>query len=158
MESGAAFFILVGAFLLIGIPVLAIAAFVRAGDLRRQVQAETPQLIARIYALERQVAQIEKALATLSGSAVASPATPTASTPSPAAAVTNETPAPASPESYRRWKSLERHLHRPCHPRRQCKRPRPFAKLRRSRCPPQAPAVRVRAIVGISKRWSQGAG
>ncbi|MGC1965478.1 MAG: hypothetical protein WA673_03400, partial [Candidatus Acidiferrales bacterium] len=97
MESGAAFFILVGAFLLIGIPVLAIAAFVRAGDLRRQVQAETPQLISRIYALERQVAQIEKALATLSGSAVASPATPTASTPSPAAAVTNETPAPARP-------------------------------------------------------------
>ena len=67
MESGAAFFILVGAFLLIGIPVLAIAAFVRVGDLRRQVQAETPQLIARIYALERQLAQIEKALAGLSG-------------------------------------------------------------------------------------------
>ena len=46
MESGAAFFILVGAFLLIGVPVLAIAAFVRAGNLKKQVEAETPQLIA----------------------------------------------------------------------------------------------------------------
>ncbi|MGA8451453.1 MAG: DUF2339 domain-containing protein [Candidatus Acidiferrales bacterium] len=96
MESGAAFFILVGAFLLIGIPVLAIAAFVRVGDLRRQVQAETPQLIARIYALERQLAQIEKALAGLSGAPTSRAETPAASTPSPAAAVT-EIPAPASP-------------------------------------------------------------
>jgi uncharacterized membrane protein len=96
MESGAAFFILVGAFLLIGVPVLAIAAFVRAGDLRKQVQAETPQLIARIYALERQLAQIEKALAELSGSAAASPAAQAAPTAPPAAAVTSDIPTPAS--------------------------------------------------------------
>src|SRR5580704_5018864 len=70
MESGAAFFILLGAFFLIGIPVLAIAAYVRAGELKKQVQRETPQLIARIYALERQLTQIEKALATLSSSTV----------------------------------------------------------------------------------------
>jgi uncharacterized membrane protein len=68
MESGAAFFILLGAFFLIGIPVLAIAAYVRAGELKKQVQRETPQLIARIYALERQLTQIEKALATLNSS------------------------------------------------------------------------------------------
>lgn len=97
MESGAAFFILVGAFLLIGVPALAIAAFVRAGDLRKQVQAETPQLIARIYALERQLAQIEKAIAALGGPTVAGTAAPAIPTPSPAAAVRSEIPAPASP-------------------------------------------------------------
>ncbi|MGA8023151.1 MAG: DUF2339 domain-containing protein [Candidatus Acidiferrales bacterium] len=100
MESGAAFFVLVGAFLLIGIPVLAIAAFVRAGDLRKQVQAETPQLVARIYALERQLAQIERALAAVSGSTVATlaaPETQAASTPSPAATVASEIPTPAGP-------------------------------------------------------------
>ena len=70
MESGAAFLILLSAFFLIGIPVLAIAAYLRAGELKKQVQRETPQLIARIYALERQLTQIEKALATLSSSTV----------------------------------------------------------------------------------------
>ena len=112
MESGAAFFILLGAFLLIGIPVLAIAAYVRAGELKRQVQTETPQLIARIYALERQFTQIEKALATLSSSTVARSETPTASTPSPAAAVTKLLLLRLAHVSYPRWKSLE-HLHRP---------------------------------------------
>jgi uncharacterized membrane protein len=96
MESGAAFFILIGAFLLIGVPALAIAAFVRAGDLRKRVEAETPQLISRIYALERQLAQIEKALAALSGSAVAgTAASMVASAASPAPEVTGETPATA---------------------------------------------------------------
>jgi uncharacterized membrane protein len=91
MESGAAFFILIGAFLLIGVPVLAIAAFVRAGDLRKRVEAETPQLIARIYALERQLGQIESTLAGVNGSTVARTAAPPASTPAPA--VTSEIPA-----------------------------------------------------------------
>ena len=100
MESDAAFFILVGAFVLIGVPVLAIAAFVRAGDLRKRVEAETPQLISRIYTLERQLAQFEKALAAVSGSAVATPAGPgtqATSTPLPGVAVGSEIPAPASP-------------------------------------------------------------
>ncbi|MFZ3380850.1 MAG: DUF2339 domain-containing protein [Candidatus Acidiferrales bacterium] len=87
MESGAAFFILLGVFFLIGVPVLAIGAFVRAGELKKQVQTETPQLISRIYALERQLAQIEKALAALSISTVAPHD-------APAPAVT---PAPATP-------------------------------------------------------------
>jgi uncharacterized membrane protein len=94
MESGAAFFILLGAFFLIGIPVLAIAAYVRAGELKKQVHRETPQLIARIYTLERQLTQIEKTLATLNSSTVArsdAPA-PSASTP----AVTDEAAAPPS--------------------------------------------------------------
>lgn len=97
MEPGAAFFILVGAFLLLGVPALAIAAFVRAGDLRKRVEAETPQLISRIYALERQLAQIEKVIAALGGSTVAGTAAPAAPAASPAGAITDEIPAPASP-------------------------------------------------------------
>jgi uncharacterized membrane protein len=92
MESSAAFFVLLGAFLLIGIPVLAIAAYVRAGELRKQVLTETPQLIARIYALERQLTQIEKALGALGGSAaVARPDASAAPTP----AITQEIPTQA---------------------------------------------------------------
>jgi uncharacterized membrane protein len=91
MESGAAFFILLGALFLIGIPVLAIAAYVRAGELKKQVQRETPQLIARIYALERQLAQIEKSLAALSGSSAARPDARMA----PTSAATNEVPTPS---------------------------------------------------------------
>ena len=88
MESGAAFFILLGAFFLIGIPVLAIAAYVRAGELKKQVHRETPQLIARVYALERQLTQIEKALAALNSSTVArsdapAPSAPPAANPVP---------------------------------------------------------------------------
>jgi uncharacterized membrane protein len=92
MESGAAFLILFGAFFLIGIPVLAIAAYVRAGELKKQVQRETPQLIARIYALERQLTQIEKALATLNGSTV-----PRSDTPAPSAPpLADEIPPPST--------------------------------------------------------------
>jgi uncharacterized membrane protein len=91
MESGAAFFILLGAFFLIGVPVLAIAAYVRAGELKKQAQRETPQLIARIYALERQLAQIEKSLAALSGSNAARQDAPTA----PTSAATNKVPTPS---------------------------------------------------------------
>jgi uncharacterized membrane protein len=87
MESGAAFFILLGAFFLIGIPVLAIAAYVRAGELKKQVRTETPQLIARIYALERQLTQIENALATLNSSTVARPDAPAPSAPPAASQV-----------------------------------------------------------------------
>ena len=92
MESGAAFFILLGAFFLIGVPVLAIAAYVRAGELRKQVLTETPQLIARIYALERQLTHIEKALAGLSSSTIARPDAPAPSAPP----VANEIPPPSS--------------------------------------------------------------
>src|SRR5580700_7477506 len=94
MESGAAFFILLGAFFLIGIPVLAIAAYVRAGELKKQVHRETPQLIARIYTLERQLTQIEKTLATLNSSTVARSDAPAPSAPTPA--VTDEVAAPPS--------------------------------------------------------------
>ena len=91
MESGAAFFILLGALFLIGVPVLAIAAYVRAGELKKQAQRETPQLIARIYALERQLAQIEKSLEALSSSNAARGDALTA----PTSAATNKVPTPS---------------------------------------------------------------
>jgi uncharacterized membrane protein len=91
MESGAALFILLGAFFLIGVPVLAIAAYVRAGELKKQAQRETPQLIARIYALERQLAQMEKSLAALSSSNTARQDAPTA----PTSEAPNKVPTPS---------------------------------------------------------------
>jgi len=50
--------------IVIGIPALAIVAFVKVGTLKSKMDAETPQLIARIYGLEKRLERIEKALAT----------------------------------------------------------------------------------------------
>jgi uncharacterized membrane protein len=47
----------------IGFPVLAIVAIVKAGALKRKMDDETPQLIARIYRLEERLERIEKVLA-----------------------------------------------------------------------------------------------
>ncbi len=98
MGSDAAFLILLGAFFLIGIPALAIAALVRVGTLKRKSDTETPQLIGRIYALEQKLAQIEKSLATL----IASPSLPAVlpsvvATPEPASPPHVETPQVVSP-------------------------------------------------------------
>jgi uncharacterized membrane protein len=49
--------------ILIGIPALAIIAIVRVGTLKKQMEAQTPELIRRIYGLERRLEWIEKALA-----------------------------------------------------------------------------------------------
>jgi cell division protein FtsB len=65
MESGAALFILIAALLLVGVPALAIAAYVRVDALKRATQAEAAQLIRRIYALEQQMRQLEKGLSAL---------------------------------------------------------------------------------------------
>jgi uncharacterized membrane protein len=65
MESGAALFILIAALLVIGVPVLAIAAYVRVNTLKRGVETEAAQLIRRMYALEQRLTQIEKGLAAL---------------------------------------------------------------------------------------------
>ncbi len=46
----------------LGFPILAIIAVVRVGALTRKTNAETPQLIARIFSLERRVAQLEQSL------------------------------------------------------------------------------------------------
>lgn len=49
--------------IVIGIPALAIVAIARVGTLKDKMDAETPQLIARIYGLEKRLERIEKALA-----------------------------------------------------------------------------------------------
>ena len=48
--------------IVIGVPVLAIVAIARVGALKRRLDDEAPQLIARIYGLEKRVAQLEQAL------------------------------------------------------------------------------------------------
>jgi uncharacterized membrane protein len=63
MESGAALFIVIAALFVIGVPVLAIAAYARVNTLKRGVETEAAQLIRRIYALEQRLTQIEKGLA-----------------------------------------------------------------------------------------------
>jgi uncharacterized membrane protein len=73
MGSGAAPFILIAFLWVIGVPVLAIVAFVRVGAVKSAGQAEAAQLIRRIYALEQRLAQIEKGLSALSAAASATP-------------------------------------------------------------------------------------
>src|SRR5580658_6623323 len=73
MASGAAPFILIAVLWVIGVPVLAIVAFVRVGAVKSAAQAEAAQLIRRIYALEQRLAQIEKGLSALSAAAGAIP-------------------------------------------------------------------------------------
>jgi uncharacterized membrane protein len=93
MESGAALFILIAALLLVGVPALAIAAYVRVDALKRATQAEAAQLIRRIYALEQQMRQLEKGLSALPAPAAAAPPRETAETP----AVVAHPPAPPAP-------------------------------------------------------------
>src|ERR1700722_7300069 len=73
MESGAALFILIAALLVIGVPVLAISAYVRVNTLKRGVETEAAQLIRRMYALEQRLTQIEKGLSALPAPAAAAP-------------------------------------------------------------------------------------
>jgi uncharacterized membrane protein len=93
MALGAAPFILIAVLWVIGVPVLAIVAYVRVGAVKSATQAEAAQLIRRIYALEQRLAQIEKGVSTLSAAASASPQRETDDAP---AAVAHP-PAPAAP-------------------------------------------------------------
>src|SRR6202046_631700 len=68
MESGGMLLGVLAFTILIGTPALAIVAIVRVGTLKNKMDAETPQLLARIYGLEKRLERIEKALA--SGAAV----------------------------------------------------------------------------------------
>jgi uncharacterized membrane protein len=92
MQSGAALFILIAALFLIGVPVLAIVAYVRVGALKRGVETEAAQLIRRIYALEQRLTQIEKGLAALPAPAAGTPHRETAASP----AATAHPPIPAA--------------------------------------------------------------
>src|SRR5580693_8754979 len=98
MGLGAAPFILIAALCVIGVPVLAIAAYVNVRTLKHNVAAGEAQLIRRIYALEQRLAQIEKGLSALNAAASAIPPRETAD---PAAAVAHppipETPPPSVP-------------------------------------------------------------
>jgi uncharacterized membrane protein len=69
MGLGAAPFILIAVFWAIGVPVLAIVAYVRVGAVKRAAQAEAAQLIRRIYALEQRLSQIEKGVSALNAAA-----------------------------------------------------------------------------------------
>jgi len=101
MNSGAVIFGLLAFAIVIGVPLLAIGAMVRVGTLKRKVDEEAPRLIARIYGLEKRVAQLEQALS----SATLLPETPQipqapAVTPQPAAAqVAVPDPIPPVPQS-----------------------------------------------------------
>jgi len=93
MGFGAAPFILIALLWVIGVPVLAIVAYVRVGAVKSAAQAEAAQLIRRIYALEQRLAQIEKGVSALNAAASAIPPRVTAD---PAAAVAHP-PVPATP-------------------------------------------------------------
>jgi len=93
MQSGAALFILIAALFVIGVPVLAIAAYVRVNTLKRGVETEAAQLIRRIYALELRLTQIEKGLAALPAPAAGTPHRETAESPE----ATAHPPIPAAP-------------------------------------------------------------
>ena len=93
MQSGAALFILIAALFLIGVPALAIAAYVNVKTLKQSVGAEAAQLIRRIYALEQRLTQIEKGLESLPAAAAPIPPRETAETP----AVVAHPPTPAAP-------------------------------------------------------------
>ena len=71
MQSAAALFGMLALLLVIGVPVLAIVAYVRVGAVKSAAQAEAALLIRRIYALEQRLAQIEKGLSALSAAASA---------------------------------------------------------------------------------------
>lgn len=62
MPSSAILPALFAVVIVLGFPVLAIIAVVRVGALTRKTNAETPQLIARIFSLERRVTQLEQSL------------------------------------------------------------------------------------------------
>jgi uncharacterized membrane protein len=81
MGFGAAPFILIAVLWVIGVPVLAIVAYVRAGAVKSAAQAEAAQLIRRIYALEQRLAQIEKGLSALNTAARSIPQPETAEPP-----------------------------------------------------------------------------
>src|SRR5580658_9434616 len=94
MGLGAAPFILIAALCVIGVPVLAIAAYVNVRTLKHNVAAGEAQLIRRIYALEQRLAQIEKGMSALS--AAAASASPRRETAEPPEAVAHP-PIPAAP-------------------------------------------------------------
>lgn len=88
-------------FLLVGVPILAIAAFVRAGHVRDKIESLLSSYINRLYLLEQRLDRIEKALAAAPGGAPAAepkpqpiPAAPPVAPPAP---VVPPVPRPLTP-------------------------------------------------------------
>jgi uncharacterized membrane protein len=95
MAPAATLFFLIAILFVIGVPVLAIVAYVRVGAVKSAAQAEAAQLIRRIYALEQRLTQIEKGLVALPTPAAAAPHRETTET--PAAVAHPPTPAAHPP-------------------------------------------------------------
>jgi uncharacterized membrane protein len=76
MPPSAILFVLIAVVFLLVAPIFAVAAFTRVGALTRKTDAETPQLIARIFSLEKRVAQLEQSLRAAMEAKEASPAPP----------------------------------------------------------------------------------
>jgi uncharacterized membrane protein len=93
MPAGVALSVLIAALLLIGVPVLAMAAYVNVKTLKQSVEAEAAQLIQRIYVLEQRLTQIEKGLSALPAPAAPMPKREAGESP---AAVAHP-PTPAAP-------------------------------------------------------------
>jgi len=93
MQAGASLIVLILALFVIGVPVLAIVAYVRVGAVKRGVEAEAAQLIRRIYALEQRLTAVEKGLAGLPAPAAATPRQETAGSP----AIIVHPPTPTAP-------------------------------------------------------------
>jgi uncharacterized membrane protein len=94
MNSGAVMLGLLAFAIVIGVPLLAIGAMVRVGTLKRKMDDDAPRLIARIYGLEKRVAQLEQALssATLLPETHPAPQAPAATPPIVARAVPSPDP------------------------------------------------------------------
>ena len=110
--------ILIAFLVLIGVPVLSIVAYVRVSAVKRSVESDAALLIRRIYALEQQMAQIEKGLASL--------ATPAARIPQ------REAPEPAGAFQHRRPR---------CTRRKPNGRRKPPHTPRRLHCPRTSPPI-----------------
>ncbi len=70
------FLALLGLFLLVVVPILAIVAFVRVRNLQRFYADNVPGFINRVYQLEQRLDRLEKALTMMTGAAVAVPTKP----------------------------------------------------------------------------------
>jgi uncharacterized membrane protein len=100
MEPGLALLVILALFLLLGVPALAIAAFVRVRGLK-DWYGKAPQILGRLYAVEQRLTQIENGLATLA-SASRAPKTPEAIPSAPPAAQAKPiSPASLKPEPLR---------------------------------------------------------
>jgi uncharacterized membrane protein len=82
MPSTAIFPIILAVAFVFGFPILAILAMVRVGALTRKIDGETPQLIARVFSLERRVAQLEQSLRVATEIRETAPPPPPAEAPS----------------------------------------------------------------------------